>query len=73
MNKPHDSLAPTAEVRTADAYQRTIQQMESALRQAHAALGTCRIMGADADGNYTIELTPKQITAALDAITKALE
>lgn len=36
------------------------------------ALGTCRIMGVDADGNYTREITPKVITKAIASLKEAL-
>ena len=42
------------------------------LRQALEALGTCRIMGADADGNYTKEITPKVIQTAITALHERL-
>ena len=42
------------------------------LRQALEALGTCRIMGADADGNYTKEITPKVIQTAITALRERL-
>ncbi len=43
-----------------------------ALRLALDALGMCRIMAADSDGNYTKEVTPKVITAAITACQEAL-
>ena len=45
---------------------------DALLRQALDALGTCRIMGADADGNYTKEITPKVIQTAIAALRERL-
>ena len=42
------------------------------LRMALEALDTCRIMGADADGNYTKEITPKVIQTAITALRERL-
>ena len=42
------------------------------LRQALEALGICRIMGADVDGNYTKEITPKVIQTAITALRERL-
>ena len=42
------------------------------LRQALEAMDTCRIMGADVDGNYTKEITPKVIQTAITALNERL-
>jgi hypothetical protein len=43
------------------------------MKQALEALNTCRVMGADDDGNYTKEITPKVITSAITALRQAIE
>ena len=51
----------------------TIAAQRKVLEQAKAALEINRVMGADADGNYTVEITPKVITAAITAIQEQLK
>ena len=43
-----------------------------ALEAALSALESERIMGADAQGDYTLELTPKRILAAVEQVKAAL-
>jgi len=42
------------------------------MKQAKEALGCGRIMAADADGNYTREVTPKVVTDAIAALDQAI-
>lgn len=46
-------------------YTEAIAKKDDALDACVEALGTCRIMSKDNDGNYTIEVTPKIITSAI--------
>lgn len=45
----------------------------SVMQQALKALETGRVMGADRDGNYTVEITPKVVTAAIDALRAEID
>lgn len=47
------------------------QLTDEVFAQVREALAMNRIMGRDADGNYTRECTPKKITAAIAALDTA--
>lgn len=54
-------------------YREAISKKDAALKVCVEALGTCRIMSKDNDGNYTIEATPKIITSAIKQAKDSLE
>lgn len=57
----------------ADFWREQCAKKDAALEACVDALGTCRIMSKDNDGNYTIEVTPKIITSAIKQAKDSLK